>query len=113
MKFSLAQATEFGWDGLIGKALSTKEDFERASGAYFEVTGNHGPTRNKISDRIYFIIDGEGEFEIDGKKYSVENGDMVIAPRDTLYDYRATNGTTLKMFLVHSPAFNQENESKE
>ena len=110
MKYKLEDATNFGWEGLSGKAYSTKEEFANASGAYFEVTGSHGKTKTTCSDRVYLILDGEGQFEIDGKMFSVEKTNMVIVPKNTPYDYRAVSGTVLKMFLVHTPAFDPTKE---
>ena len=110
MKFKLENATDFGWDGLKGKAYNSMEEFADASGAYFEVTGSHGCTKTTCSHRVYLILDGEGEFDINGEIFSVEKTDVVIVPKDTPYDYKATNNTTLKMFLVHTPAFDPDKE---
>lgn len=104
MKFKLENAREFGWDGLKGKAYNTKEQFPPASAAYFEVTGRHGKTKTSSSDRIYYVIQGKGEFVLDGSPFSVEQTDVIIVPKNTPYDYRATEGV-LRLFLVHSPAY--------
>jgi mannose-6-phosphate isomerase-like protein (cupin superfamily) len=111
MKFTLKNASEFGWDGLKGHAYNSTEDFPNASGAYFEVTGSHGKVKTTKSDRIYFIIDGNGEFIIDGNIIEVTKTDMVIVPKNTPYDYKAKGGT-LKMFLVHTPAYTPEHDIK-
>lgn len=105
-KFTLKDASAFGWEGLSGRAYNSREDFERASTAYFEVNGSHGRVKNTLSDRIYYVIDGKGEFVIEDRKIPVEKTDVVIIPRDTFYDYRGK----LRLFLVHSPAFNVDND---
>lgn len=112
MKFKLENATEFGWGDLKGKAYSSAEDFEGASGALFEVTGSHGRVKTTYSDRVYIVLEGEGEFDVNGEILTVEKTDMIIIPKNTPYDYKAVNDTTLKMFLVHTPAFNPEKEIK-
>jgi mannose-6-phosphate isomerase-like protein (cupin superfamily) len=91
---------------LKGYAFSSKEDFERASAAYFEVEERHGMVRNLISDRIYFVLDGMGDFIIDNEKVAVQKGDVIIVPRNTNYDYQGK----LKLFLVHSPAYDPKND---
>lgn len=111
MKFKLKDATFFGWDGLKGWAYNSKDDFRNASAAYFEVTGNHGMVKNTVSDRIYLILDGKGEFMVDGELILVEKTDVVIIPKDTPYDYKAKEGV-LKLFLIHSPAFNDSADIK-
>ncbi len=111
MKFSLDNAFDFGWAGLKGKAISSADDFADASAAYFEVAGSHGKVKSKVSNRIYFVLDGEGEFNIDGGVESVKPDDVVIVPKNTPYDYKATSGV-LKMFLVHTPAYSETDEVK-
>jgi mannose-6-phosphate isomerase-like protein (cupin superfamily) len=111
MKFELKNAYKFGWKGLKGWAFNNKENFPNASAAYFEVTGRHGKVKTSKSDRIYFIIDGEGEFNINGESFKVVKTDVIIVPKNTPYDYKAISDV-LKLFLVHSPAFDPEADVK-
>ncbi len=111
MKFVLNRAFKFGWEGLKGRAYNSKNDFSNASTAYFEVTGRHGKTKTTKSDRIYLVLDGQGEFIIDEKIIPIEKTDVVIVPKNTPYDYKAVKGT-LRLFLVHCPAFNPESDIK-
>ncbi|MEK6964304.1 MAG: cupin domain-containing protein [Nanoarchaeota archaeon] len=111
MKFSLKTARSFGWEGLKGWAYNSKEDFENASAAYFEVTKGHGKVKTRKSDRVYYVVDGHGEFIIDGKIVQVEKTDVVIVPKNTPYDYKALSGA-MKLFLVHCPAYDAEFEEK-
>lgn len=109
MKFTLKDADKFNWEGLKGWAYSSKEDFENASGAYIEITGSHGKIKTLKSDRVYYVIDGKGEFIIDDEVIPVEKSDVVIVPSNVVYDYRAKEGT-LKLFLVHTPAYDSDSE---
>jgi mannose-6-phosphate isomerase-like protein (cupin superfamily) len=111
LKFKLKNAYKFGWKGLKGLAYNSKGDFKRASAALFEVTGRHGKIKSLASDRIYLILSGKGEFIINGKKVSVEKNDVIIVPKNTPYDYRTVKGK-LRLFLVHTPAFNDKKEVK-
>ncbi len=111
MKFTLKGARQFEWEGLKGWAYNSKEDFASASGVYFEVVGSHGKIKTTKSDRVYFIVDGKGEFIINEEVIPVEKSDMVIVPKTTPYDYRAKEGV-LKLFLVHTPAFDPDSEVK-
>jgi mannose-6-phosphate isomerase-like protein (cupin superfamily) len=88
MKFCLKDALKFGWDGLEGYAYNSKEDFSRASAAYFKVTKKHGKVKNIESDRIYYIIEGNGQFIIENITYDVKESDVIIVPKNTEYDYR-------------------------
>lgn len=109
-KFELKDAYEFGWQGLKGKAYSDASDFKDASVAVFEVTGSYGKVKSLVSNRIYLVLEGKGEFIINGKVIPVKPTDVIIVPKNTPYDYRATEGTILKLFLVHSPAWTPEKE---
>lgn len=111
MKFELNNAYKFGWEGIKGWAFNNKETFPNASAAYFEITGRHGKVKTTKSDRIYYVIDGEGEFEINSEVVNVVKSNVVIIPKNTPYDYKATSGI-LKLFLVHSPAFEPETDVK-
>ncbi len=108
-KFKLKDAYKFGWKGLKGLAFNSREDFERASASMFEVTGKHGKVKSLISDRVYLVLEGRGEFIINEEIVPVEKDDVIIIPKNTPYDYRAVEGT-LKLFLVHTPAFNETEE---
>jgi len=111
MKFTLKKAQKIGWKGLKGWVYSSKEDFENASAVYFEVTDRHGKVKTTRSDRVYFVIDGKGEFIVEGKTIPVEKSDVIIIPKNTPFDYRAKKGT-LKLFLVHLPAYHPDYEVK-
>lgn len=111
LKFKLKNAQKFGWKGLKGLSYSSKEDFKRASAAMFEVTGRHGKIKTLVSDRIYLVLKGKGEFIINGKIVPIDKNDVIIVPKNTPYDYRAVKGK-LKLFLVHTPAFDNKKEVK-
>jgi mannose-6-phosphate isomerase-like protein (cupin superfamily) len=111
LKFKLKNAYKFGWKGLKGLSYSSKEDFERASAALFEVTEKHGKVKSLVSDRVYLVLEGREEFIINGKKVPVEKNDVIIVPKNTPYDYKAVKGK-LKLFLVHTPAFDNKKEVK-
>jgi len=111
LKFKLKDAHQFGWKGLKGWAINSKEDFEGASAAMFEVTGRHGKVKSLISDRIYLVLEGKGKFVINGKVIPVEKDDVIIVPKNTPYDYKAVKGK-LKLYLIHIPAFDDKKEVK-
>lgn len=111
MKYTLNDAFQFGREGLKGRAYCSKENFANASAAYFEVSWRHGKVKTTHSDRIYLILDWVWEFEIGWTKVQVSKTDVVIVPKNTVYDYRAKEWT-LKLFLVHAPAFDSDAEVK-
>ena len=110
MKFSIKDGHDFGWNGLKAKAINSKDEFENASAAYFEVTGSHGKVKTELSDRIYLVLEGEGLFVINDEEMAVTKDDVLIVPKNTPYDYWATKGFTLKLYLVHTPAYDPSYE---
>ena len=106
MKFTLKNASRFGWEGLEGRAYNSKEDFKNASAAYFKVNGEHGKVKSKLCDRVYYVIDGNGRFIINGKTIKVRKTDVVIVPKNTPYNYKGK----MTLLLVHTPAFDPKYE---
>jgi len=108
MKFMKYNARKFSWKGINGWAYSSKEDFSKMSCAYIVVTGRHGKIKNTKSDRLYFVIEGGGQFIIKDEPEKVREGDVVIIPKNTPFDYIGK----MKLLLVDSPAFDPEADVK-
>jgi len=92
-------------------AYNTKEDFERVSVGIVESRGRHGRIRQPISDRVYLVLEGEGEFcfgdeEGDDEVVTAGKENVVIVSKDTAYDYRGR----MRLFLVHTPAYEQDSD---
>lgn len=76
------------------------------SGALVEINGDHGKLKCLKEDRIYFIIEGKGEFDLDGKVSKINQGDLIFVSRNTPYNIIGK----IKYFLVCSPEFNPEDD---
>ena len=59
---------------------------------------------NPRSTHIYYVIEGEGTFKIDGKLYKVKKDDCVEIPPNTEFIFAGK----MKLLLVMNPAFNSE-----
>lgn len=75
------------------------------------MTGEHGKVKTTTSDRIYYVLEENGEFIIGDKTFPVQKTDVIIVPKDTAYNYRATWGT-FRLFLVHAPAYDPKGEMR-
>ena len=111
MKFSRKQNEDFGWQGLKGWVYNTKDEFPNVSTAYLEITASHGKVRNTLSDVVYYIVDGIGEFFVKDSWFSVKKADVVIIPKDTPYNFRTKN-STMKLLGVFTPAFDPKFDIK-
>ncbi len=108
LKYSRDNAFQFGWKGLKGWAYNSKEDFGNASAAVFEVEENHGKVKTTLSDRVYYILEGSGQFIVENDTIQVEKTDVIIIPKNTAYDYQGK----MTLFLVHIPAYDETKEVK-
>ena len=77
------------------------------SASLVEIDGNHEKIKS-IEDRIYFILEGEGKFIIEGEETAVSREDLVFIPKDTPYNM---NGK-MKYLLIHTPEFKPDNDIK-
>jgi mannose-6-phosphate isomerase-like protein (cupin superfamily) len=76
------------------------------SGALIEINSVHGKLKCLNEDRIYFIIEGKGEFDLDGEVSDIGEGDLIFVPKDTPYNIKGK----MKYFLLCSPEFNPEDD---
>lgn len=93
-----------GRPSVQGRSIVTSNDFDRLGCGVFRTETRHGLIKNMASDRIYLVLEGQGRFTVAGEAFDVAKGDVVLVPRNTPYDYEGQ----LKLFLVHSPANNDE-----
>ncbi|MCX6826427.1 MAG: cupin domain-containing protein, partial [candidate division Zixibacteria bacterium] len=71
----------------------------------------HGKVKSTKSDRVYLVLEGKGKFMVGNEKNDVKKDDVIIIPKNTPYDYKAIGGK-LKLFLVHTPAYDEKAEIK-
>ena len=67
MKFSIdkTKQPDVSWDGFSCWVYNSGDDFSSASGLYIQLSGRHGKVKSQISDRVYLILSGKVEFDID------------------------------------------------
>lgn len=101
-KFS--KVPSFIQDGLNG--FSSNIDNENISIDIIEVYKGHEKyCTNKVSSHIYYVLDGNGKFKINGELYNVEIGDIIEIPKNTEFVYIGK----MKLLLIMSPAFQANN----
>ena len=60
---------------------------------------------NKKSTHVYYVIEGKGSFNIDGKIYNVKKDDCIEIPPNTEFIFAGK----MKLLLVMNPAFCEDN----
>jgi mannose-6-phosphate isomerase-like protein (cupin superfamily) len=76
------------------------------SAAVIDIDGKHGKIKCPSEDRVYFILEGEGTFIIDGKEERVSKDDVILVPKNTPYDIAGT----MRFFLLCTPEFRSEHD---
>lgn len=59
---------------------------------------------NRRSSHIYYVLEGSGEFKINGFRYSVDKDDVVEIMPNTEFVFAGK----MKLLLIMTPAFNTE-----
>jgi len=101
IKFRNTDGRKFKVGGVSGVAFMDGAGLAGGDAAYLEVNGRHGRIKTTLSDRIYYIISGSGEFVVGGKKYLVEADDAIAIPSNTEYDFEGN----MRIVMFCSPPF--------
>lgn len=80
-------------DGVFGRYYQFPDIASGTTVAYAEFTGEHGQRTIGDRPRIYYILDGEGELELNGTKTPIVKDDVVAIPPHTTYNLWPTTGT--------------------
>ncbi len=65
-----------------------------------EIDGEHGEVNTENVERVYYILSGNGEFDIqDEGKTQVEKGDVITVPPHRKYNYRNIGDKPLEILL--------------
>jgi mannose-6-phosphate isomerase class I len=98
---------EFRGDGLEGGTYRVEPAFETASVARLDLNGRHGRVR-AAGARIYYVLGGQGTFEVNGASVDIQEGDAVHVRPGQTYDFHG--GLTLLCVCV--PAFDIQSEER-
>ncbi|MDX6518325.1 MAG: hypothetical protein QOF50_1171 [Gaiellaceae bacterium] len=70
-----------------------------------QVTQRH---YHRVSEEIYFVLDGEGEMDVDGEKRRVSAGDAVAIPAGAWHELRAEGDRPLRILCSCAPPYRRE-----
>ena len=65
--------------------------------------GEVGAETHKYTEQTLFFLSGTGEGELNGKKFPIGPGDVVVVVPDTNHNFRNTGTKPLKIYTVYSP----------
>lgn len=98
LKIAKKDAVSHGREGVQGTYYQLPETDGGKTVAYAEFTGEHGERTIGNNSRIYYILEGTGEFIINGEKFDVESGDVIPVPPYATYNLFPTS-SVLKIIL--------------
>lgn len=105
--FRAPKQCSFAKVGIKGKKFPSEEINRQAGFCLIETkTGHQTKIIEYGCDFNYFILKGKGHFRINGKKEPCSQGDLVIVPKNSVFDYKGN----LQMLLVTTPPFYPEQE---
>jgi mannose-6-phosphate isomerase-like protein (cupin superfamily) len=98
--------TEFRAEGMEGANYRVSPPFEAASVSRIDLNGRHGRVRAGGA-RVFYVLGGQGTFEVDGASLDVADGDAVHVRPGQAYDFQGE----LTLLCVCVPAFDIQQEA--
>lgn len=83
------------------KELLDAQNSQNISVALVKLDGINKKNKNKKSDMFYFILEGRGIFNVEGKEYHVKKNCLIVVPKNTIYFDKGK----MKMLSFCSPRF--------
>jgi mannose-6-phosphate isomerase-like protein (cupin superfamily) len=98
---------------VLGMPLTMLCESGETGGAWslFEEDVPHGmgpPPHRHDWDEAYYIVDGEVDFEIDGKRVRSARGDFNYLPRNTVHGFKGASEAPARVLIFASPAHGSE-----
>ncbi len=106
MRFKLEDAHIVNLPGFDAFLYNSKSEFPPCSMVFVDCHSSHARVMVKASHRIYFVIEGEGGFVLEGRRYDVSQHDVIVIKPQTAYEYSGR----MKLFEVNFPATDASDE---
>ena len=82
-----------------------KQSLAEATLAPGQATKRH---HHRASEEIYFVLDGEGELELDGDRRRIAEGDAVAIPPGAWHQLHAHGDAPLRILCCCAPPYRHE-----
>jgi mannose-6-phosphate isomerase-like protein (cupin superfamily) len=98
----LPEIREEGYPLVMKSIINRADHGPDISVTWVKIWGHHQRMGCDISDRPYYIIEGEGVFQLgDGEPFAVSAGDSVFIPRGVPYEFSGH----MTYLVMNGPAF--------
>jgi mannose-6-phosphate isomerase-like protein (cupin superfamily) len=113
MPATIVKAGERAALNILGMPLTMLCEARETGGAWSlfeeEVPLGMGPPPHRHDwDEAYYILDGEIDFEIDGKPLKSRTGDFNYLPRNTVHSFKGASPTPSRVLIFAAPAHGSE-----
>lgn len=99
---AMAEEPQAGRPLVLKRVVNAEQHSTKLSLTWVRIWGHHERVVNETSDRAYYIISGEGRFQVgDGKTEAVSAGDVVFIAAGTAYELEGE----MTYVVVNGPAF--------
>ncbi len=94
----------------LKRVINIEEHSTELSVTWVRLWGHHDRVVNRISDRAYYIIEGEARFQVgdDAPIEAANAGDFVFIPRDVPYEFEGT----MRYVVMNGPAYRTDSDVK-
>ncbi|MBI2675067.1 MAG: cupin domain-containing protein [Candidatus Aenigmarchaeota archaeon] len=107
MKFTLRNGQSFRHENYKGVSYNAAGQYPAASCSLISIDGRHGKVKGPF-EKIFFVIEGHGEFTVANMLFDVQQSDVVMVPANVPHDFRGK----MKILLTCVPAFDPGKEKK-
>lgn len=70
----------------------------------FEPGQEHSPHAHAGTDKLYYVLEGEGTFSLDGREMVMTAGQLLVAPEGVAHGVRNSSKGRLLVLAVLAPA---------
>ena len=93
------------WDPFkMGKATLYQSDRLLVGLNAFEPGQLHALHTHAGTDKVYYVLDGQGVFLLEGRELPMKSGDLLVAPEGVPHGVRNTGPARLLLLAVLAPA---------
>lgn len=88
---------------VLKRVINMHEHGPNLSVTWVDLWGHHERVRNDISDRVYYVLSGEAQFQVgDGAPVeTATSGDFVHIPRGVPYEFQGK----MQYLVINGPAY--------
>ena len=87
----------------LKRVINIEKHSTNISVTWVRLWGHHDRVVNALSDRVYYVIDGDAQFQV-GEGAPIEKvstGDFVFIPRNVPYEFEGS----MRYIVMNGPAF--------